>query len=391
MGIGSRTAPSHGELLALLRSRGPTTRRELLELTTLSRSTLVERLETLQRLQLVRQARGDKVATGRPPALLEFDEGSRRVLAVDLGAVHAVLALTDLSARLLATQTIPIRLAGDPTDVLETVLRAATTLTAAHGAGPEGLLGVGVGFPGLTGRSPGTIEAPAVLAHWDGIRAAEAFESAFGARTMLVNDAHALAYGEYLADGRRRTLLVVKVATGIGAGLIVNGRLHLGDSNGAGQFGHMRVPGLTQRCDCGQHGCLATVASGRALLRRLAPHAITSLDEIADAARAGHPQSVAALREAGQAVGVVLAGVATMVDPGAILFGGKLGHLEPFLEAVRSAISTLTYPRTARHVHVGPTVLGEESAVTGLAALIVDSQLDVSGVDALVASRVRSP
>lgn len=387
MGAGSRTAPSHGELLHLMRRHGPMTRRQLLQRTALSRSTLVERLQTLQALQLVRQVKGDRVSAGRPPSQVEFDDASRRVLAVDLGAVHAVLALTDLSARILATQVIPVQLAGRPDDVLETVLDATTSLLAAQGAGPEGLLGVGVGFPGLTGRSPGAIEAPAVLAHWDGIRAADTFERAFGARALLVNDAHALAYGEYLADGRRRTLLVVKVATGIGAGLVVDGRLHRGDSNGAGQFGHIRVPGQTRRCNCGQRGCLATVASGRALLRRLAPYAITSLDELAEAATSEHAPTVAALSEAGQAVGVVLAGVATMIDPGAILFGGQLGHLPPFLDAVRSAIGTLTYPRTAREVYVGPTVLGDESAVTGLAALIVDTQLDAAGVDALVVSR----
>jgi predicted NBD/HSP70 family sugar kinase len=207
---------------------------------------------------------------------------------------------------------------------------------------------------------------------------------------LLLNDAHALAYGEHLADGRRRTVIAVKVGTGIGAGLVVDGRLHQGDSHGAGQFGHMRVPGLDGACSCGQRGCLATVASGRAMLRRLAPQGITTLDEIVDAVAAGDAGAVATLHRAGDAVGAVLSGVATMVDPGAILLGGPLGTLAPFLESARARIATLTYSRTAREIHVGAAVLGDTATVTGLAALLVDSHLSATAVDALVATREAS-
>jgi glucokinase len=379
-------ALTHGELLDLLRRRGPTTRRDLLALSRLSRSTLVERLDTLQRLHLVRAGARRSGANGRPPVMLEFDDSSRTILAIDLGASHAVVALTDLSARVLGVKRLSVDLSGRPKRVLNRVVKAAWSMVEQHGAGSHGLLGVGLSFPGLAAHEPGTIEAPAVLAHWDGVRAGDLLGTAFGAPVTVVNDAHAMAYGEYLADGRRRTLLTVKVATGIGAGLVVDGRLHWGDSHGAGQFGHMRVPGLEERCACGQRGCLATVASGRALLRRLESDDIRTLEDLARAAEHGHAPALSALRESGRAMGVVLSGVATMLDPGAILFGGPLGHLEPFLSAVRTEIQELTYARTARGIDIGPTVLGDESAVIGLAGLIVDTQLDAKGVDRLVAA-----
>jgi predicted NBD/HSP70 family sugar kinase len=376
---------THGELLDLLRRRGPTTRADLLTLTHLSRSTLVERLDSLQRLHLVREGKRRSTVNGRPPVLLEFDHASRVTLAIDLGATHAVVALTDLSARVLALRRLRIDLSRRPQRVLATVIRAATALLAGD-AGGRGLLGVALSFPGLVGRSPGTIEAPAVLAHWDGLPGGDLLTEAFNVPSLLLNDAHAMAYGDYLADGRRRTLLGVKVATGIGAGLVVDGHLHLGDSHGAGQFGHMRVPGLDEECTCGQRGCLATVASGRALLRRLAPEGIDSVEALARAAVAGHGPTLAALEEAGRAVGTVLSGVATMIDPGVILFGGTLGTLQPFLDRARDEIRAMTYPRTARHIEIGPSILGEEAVVTGLAALVVDTQLDPRGVDRLVAA-----
>lgn len=377
---------THGELLGLLRRLGPTTRRDLLAISRLSRSTLVERLDTLQRLHLVREGERRSGAHGRPPVMLEFDDSSRTVLAIDVGVTHAVVALTDLSGRMLGLRRLDVDLSGRPRPVLTRVLRTAADMVERHGAGSQGLLGVGMSFPGLAGQVPGTIEAPAVLAHWDGMRAGDLLEERFGVPSTVVNDAHAMAYGEYLADGRRRTLLTVKVATGIGAGLVVDGRLHRGDSQGAGQFGHMRVPGLDEPCACGQRGCLATIASGRALLRRLAQYRITSLDDIAGAVEQGHEPTVTALREGGRAMGVVLSGVATMIDPGAILFGGSLGPLEPFLTAVRGEIQHLTYARTARGIEIGPTVLGDGSAVTGIAGLIVDGRLDAAGVDRMVAA-----
>jgi predicted NBD/HSP70 family sugar kinase len=382
----SAVPPTHGELLDLLRRRGPTTRRDLLALTHLSRSTLVERLDSLQRLHLVREGERRSAINGRPPVMLEFDHGSRATLAIDLGATHAVVALTDLSAAILAIRRLRIDLSGRPRRVLSRVIRAATAMLEHHDPGADGLLGVALSFPGLVGRSPGTIEAPAVLAHWDGVPGGDILTEAFGVPSLLLNDAHAMAYGDYLADGRRRTLLGVKVATGIGAGLVVDGHLHLGDSRGAGQFGHMRVPGLDEPCTCGQRGCLATVASGRALLRRLEPEGIDSLEALARAAGTGHGPTLVALEEAGRAVGTVLSGVATMIDPGVILLGGSLGTLEPFLDTVRHEIKALTYARTARHIEIGPSILGDEAVVTGLAALVVDTQLDVRGVDRLVAA-----
>jgi predicted NBD/HSP70 family sugar kinase len=318
--------------------------------------------------------------------MLEFDGSSRTTLAIDLDATHAVVALTDLSCGILATRRLPVDLTRRPERVLATLVRAATGMLKGNGPGALGLLGVGLSFPGIVGHSPGTIEAPAVLGHWDGVRAGGNLTAAFGVPSMIVNDAHAMAYGDHLADGRRRTVLFVKVATGIGAGLVINGHLHLGDSHGAGQVGHMRVPGLDAPCTCGQRGCLATVASGRALLRRLAPHGIDSVDAIAQAAGEGHAPTLAAIEEAGSAVGTVVSGVATMIDPGVILFGGTLGSLEPFLDTARREILGLTYPRTARHTEIGPSILGEDAVVTGLAALVVDTLLDAHSVDRLVAA-----
>lgn len=362
------------------------TRRELLDVTGLSRTTLVERIDALRAARLVREGQRRTGAGGRPPTGLEFDDASGAVLAVDVGAVHVTYAVTDLSARLVALRRRPVDLDGPPDAVLAEVVADARRMLDDHRPADSRLLGVGVGFPGLPGPDGCHVEAPAVLRHWDGVAVTGPFATAFGVPVRLVNDAHAMAYGEFLADGRRRSLLVVKVATGIGAGLVLDGLLHLGDSRGAGQFGHMRVPDHAARCTCGKRGCLATLASGRALLRSLRPTGLRSLDDLVAAAGRGDPAVVAALRTAGDAVGRVLAGVVTMVDPGAVLLGGPLGSLDPFVSATRRQIKALAYARTARAVEVRRTSLGEQSGVTGLAMLVVDRALVPEAVDELIGS-----
>lgn len=373
---------SPGELLDLIRREGPTTRGELLATTGLSRATLWQRIDGLRRLQLVRESATRSSTGGRPARLLQFDDTSRAVLVADLGASHATIAVTDLSSRRLALDRQPLDLRPGPRAVLPRVLRIAGNLLASLPPADRGLLGIGVSFPGIAAPVRHTIEAPAVLRDWDGVALPDRFTKRFGAPALLVNDAHAMAYGEHLADDRRRSLIVVKAATGIGAGLIVDGRLHRGDSMGAGQIGHMRLPGARERCLCGETGCLATVASGRALLRAL-PGAAT-LADVGAAVEAGDQTAVRAVRRAGDAVGVVLSGIVTALDPGAVLFGGILGRLDVFIDAARRQIEGHAYARTSRHVQVGPTVLGEESAVAGLAGLVVDSRLAAAAVDTLV-------
>lgn len=372
---------SHGDLVDLLRHGGPTTRGELLDATGLSRATLGQRIDTLRALRLVREDHRRGSTGGRPAGLLEFDDQSRQVLVADLGASHAALAVTDLSTRRLAVARGPLDLRDGPGAVLPRVLERARRLVASLPPAEQGLLGVGIGFPGLPDPGRGLLEAPAVLRDWDGVALESTFSEAFAVPAVLVNDAHAMAYGEHLAGGRQRTMLVVKAATGIGAGLVVDGALHRGVSQGAGQIGHMRLPGATQRCLCGESGCLATVASGRALLRQLG---VSSLEEVTSAVEAGDDAAVSAVRAAGHAVGTVLAGIVTAIDPGAVVFGGIIGRLDIFIDAARAEIETHAYARTVRHVQVGPSVLGEDSGVVGLSGLVVDTLLSPPAVESLV-------
>lgn len=385
-------ATSYGALLALLRARGPMTRRQLLDATGVARATLVERLDTLGTLKLVRQGELHASTGGRPAVAVEFDDTSRVVLAADVGATHATFALTDLSGRRLVVRKERLDVHSGPEVVIDRVVTRGRELLADSPYSAHPLLGAGIGIPAPIGSDDATVNEAPMIPEWAGTRVADVISRALGVPVIAANDANAMAYGEYLArsaaSGRSRgPLLVVKVSTGLGAGLVLDGKLHRGNSGAASELGHVRKPGSRRLCTCGERGCLGSVAAGWALLARLPRGRVRTLDDIVALTKQGDRQVLAAVRESAEAVGEVLAGAVTMIDPEAVLFGGILGRLPAYVEAVRGPLLKHIRRDAASRLEIGTTALGEESAVAGLAGLVINTILAPDAVDAM-ATRV---
>lgn len=385
---------SPAAVLDLLRKNGPLTRAELLERTGMARSTLVEKVEVLRRHRLIRDAEVRRGTGGRPATALAFDGTGRHLLVVDLGATHATLALANLHVRLLAVHRERLDTLAGPHTVLPAVAAAARALigdAAAGGVARRELLGVGVGFPGPVAADRATLEEQTMMRGWDGADLAGVLGAEFGVGVLVENDANAMAFGEHVAAvaaGARRheSLLVVKVSTGIGAGLIVDGALHRGVSGGAGEIGHVRLDGETTPCTCGARGCLGAVASGRALLASLRGRGARRLSDVVRQVNAGDSRALTAVALAGARMGAVLANVVTMVDPDAVLLGGEIGRLPAFVAAVRGPLFEMVPARTARRLRLDRTMLADDSAITGLAGLVVDARLASDSVHALLES-----
>src|SRR5829696_7552111 len=387
-----RTGPtSPAAVLDVLRHSGPLTRAELLQRTGMARSTLVEKVEVLRRHQLVRDAEVRRGTGGRPATALAFDGTCRHVLVLDLGATHATLALADLHLRLLAVRREHLDTLAGPVAVLPALVTAARALVAgaaAAGVPAQPLLGVGVGFPGPVAPDRARLDEQTMMRNWDGTDLAGALRAEFGVDVLVENDANAMAFGEHVAAvargvPRHESLLVVKVSTGIGAGLIVDGALHRGASGGAGEIGHVRLEGEKAQCTCGARGCLGAVASGRALLAELDGRR----GRLADLVRSvghGDPAALVAVSAAGAKVGAVLANAVTMVDPDAVLLGGEVGRLPAFVAAVRRPLFAGIPARTARRLRLGRTMLADDSGITGLAGLVVDACLAPPAVQAML-------
>ncbi|MFF5402478.1 ROK family protein [Streptomyces misionensis] len=372
-----------GDLLELVRRGRAVTRGALQEATGLSRATVGQRLDRLFRAGWLREGAGGPVGSplgGRPSITLEFDGSHAVVLAADLDTRHARAAVLSLTGELLAEHSGTLVLEDGPEPVLAELGRWFGTLLEKAGRRAGEVCGIGLAVPGPVDSETGRVVQPPMMPGWDGYditgRLSRAFTEHTGAAPVPVlvdNDANLMAYGEQRAGHPGcAAFVLVKVSTGIGAGVVVDGSIYRGVDGGAGDIGHIRV-GTDALCRCGSYGCLAAVASGGAVARRLAASGVpaASGSDVRELLAAGHPEAAALAREAGRRVGDVLATVVTLLNPGVLMIAGDLAGT-PFLTGVRELLYQRALPRSTAHLDVVTSRLGERAGLIGAGALVVE-------------------
>ncbi|MEU3986430.1 ROK family protein [Streptomyces sp. NPDC026672] len=372
-----------GDLLELVRSGRATTRGALQQATGLSRATVGHRLDRLFRAGWLREGAGGPVDSplgGRPSITLEFDGSHALVLAADLDTRHARAALLGLTGDVLAERSGTLVVEEGPEAVLGELGRWFAELLAGTGRGADEVCGIGLAVPGPVDSETGRVVQPPIMPGWDGYdirgRLSRAFTEHTGAPALPVlvdNDANLMAYGEQRTGYPDCSAFVlVKVSTGIGAGVVVNGSVFRGIDGGAGDIGHIRV-GAEALCRCGSYGCLAAVASGGAVARRLAESGVpaASGSDVRALLAAGHPEATGLAREAGRRVGDVLATVVTLLNPGVLMIAGDLAGT-PFVTGVRELLYQRALPRSTARLEVVTSRLGERAGLVGAGALVVE-------------------
>ncbi|MFF6999170.1 ROK family protein [Streptomyces sp. NPDC008313] len=376
-----------GDLLDLVRSGRATTRGALREATGLSRATIGQRLDRLFRAGWLREGAGGPVDSpqgGRPSIILEFDDGHAVVLAADLDTRHARAAVLTLTGEILAERHGVLLVEDGPVAVLGALGGWFAGLLEQAGRRADTVCGIGLGVPGPVDRDTGRVVQPPIMPGWDGHDIAGTLARAFAGAApggaadvpvLVENDADVMAYGEQRAGYPDCSAFVlVKVSTGIGAGVVVDGALYRGVDGGAGDLGHIRVPaGAEARCRCGSYGCLAAVAGGGAVAGLLTAAGVpaASGSDVRELLAAGHPAATALARDAGRHVGEVLATVVSLLNPGVLMIAGDLAGT-PFLTGVRELLYQRALPRSTARLDVVAARLGDRSALIGAAALVVD-------------------
>ncbi|MEU6380420.1 ROK family protein [Streptomyces sp. NPDC046909] len=381
--MSGRTQASAGDLLELVRSGRATTRGALQQATGLSRATVGQRLDRLFRAGWLREGAGGPVDSplgGRPSITLEFDDAHAVVLAADLDTRHARAAVLSLTGELLAEHSGTLVIEDGPDAVLGELGRWFAELLekAGHRAGE--VCGIGLAVPGPVDSDSGRVVQPPMMPGWDGYdirghltRSFAEHTGATGVPVLVDNDANLMAYGEQRTSyADCSAFVLVKVSTGIGAGVVVGGSIYRGIDGGAGDIGHIRV-GAEALCRCGSYGCLAAVASGGAVARQLAETGVpaASGSDVRDLLTSGHPEAAALARDAGRQVGDVLATVVTLLNPGVLMIAGDLAGT-PFLTGVRELLYQRALPRSTAHLDVVTSRLGERAGLVGAGALVVE-------------------
>ncbi|WP_405520804.1 ROK family protein [Streptomyces canus] len=380
-----RSQTGAGDLLELVRSGRAVTRGALQQATGLSRATVGQRLDRLFRAGWLREGAGGPVDSplgGRPSITLEFDDDHAVVLAADLETRHARACVLSLSGEILAEHSGTLVIEDGPDAVLGELGRWFAELLEKAGHRAEEVCGIGLAVPGPVDLESGRVVQPPIMPGWDGYDIRGRLSGAFTEHTgtgpvpvLVDNDANLMAYGEQrTAYPDCSAFVLVKVSTGIGAGVVVDGSVYRGIDGGAGDLGHIRVPaGAEALCRCGSYGCLAAVASGGAVARRLAATGVpaASGSDVRDLLASGHPEAAALAREAGRQVGDVLATVVTLLNPGVLMIAGDLAGT-PFLTGVRELLYQRALPRSTARLEVVTSRLGERAGLIGAGALVVE-------------------
>jgi predicted NBD/HSP70 family sugar kinase len=373
-----------GDILGLIR-QGELTRGDVLEATGLSRMTLTQRLDSLFGAGLIVEGSTTGATGGRRRRSLAFNTSQSHVLVAAIETTHTRIAVTDLGGTVLGEDSIDVSVDDGPSEVLDRIVHAMGALLSRLDLGPGDLCGMGLSLPGPVDPETGRPSQPPILPGWDAYPIAEHLQTALpGVPVLTANDADAAAMGEYAAAHREaRSLLLVKVSTGIGTGIVIDGRSYTGVDGGAGDIGHVRVsPGSDARCQCGMVGCLAAVASGRAVAAELTSRGLPAASgrEVRELLRAGNAEAASLTQQAGRHIGEVMATVVCLINPEVVLVGGALASAS-LLAGMRETLYRLALPRATRHMALQLGSLGEEAAVVGLTRLVVDQQFAPAAVN----------
>jgi predicted NBD/HSP70 family sugar kinase len=385
-----------GELLQHLRDGAPRTRSELAAVTGLGRSTIAQRVDALLASSLVGPA-GEAMSTGgRPPAQFAFNPAARIVLAADVGATHVHLGVTDLAATVLAEEVADLDVALGPEKVLRWVLEHGRRLVRAAGRRMQDLAAVGVGLPGPVEHATGRPTNPPIMPGWDGFDVPGYVRAALGSGrgrgdvdVVVDNDVNIMALGERrIGFPGVDHLMFVKVATGIGSGIISDGALRRGAQGAAGDLGHVQVPHDVEAvCRCGNVGCLEAVASGAAIAARLRAEGVdaTSSQEVVALVRSGSVLASGLVREAGRTIGEVLATAVSLLNPSVIVIGGSVAEAgDALLAGVREVVYRRSLPLATAQLRIVQSTSGDRAGIIGAAAMAIDEVLAPAAVDAYV-------
>jgi len=365
-------------LLWLVASGQATSRMELARVLALPQSTVSVRVQALCDVGVLTERGEGRSQGGRRPRLLAVNPRFGHVWTADFGSRHVRIGALDIAGNLLCVEERALNIDNDPETVLGEFSSVVHELAERNDC-PGQWLGIGVGLPGPVDVVAGTVTLPSRMPGWRGFPVRAALSKHFDRPVVVDNDANLLALGEACGSAPNGTLVVVKAGTGIGSGLIINGRLHRGRGGVAGDISHVRIAaGGDLPCSCGNRGCLETVASGAALVAQLTEQGVAVADtaEVMAAAEDGHPAVTTAVRRAGLHLGEVLATVVNFGNPDAVLLGGVLSGSEAFVAALRGALYERCLPLATRELRIERVRAGANAGLFGAGALVLDEVFD---------------
>lgn len=389
------------EVLQLVWRERRISRAEIARRKALSRSTVSIIVAELLALGLVEEVGAGESRGGRPAIVLQFDDDAATILGVDLGATHVGVTLTNLRGSVLAWEHRDHPVRDDPTGALALVNTLAERCLESSRGSRRLLAGIGIGVPSPVDPARPDHLNDVVVPRWKDVAVGEGLRTRFRVPVLVDNDANLGALAERWWGAARDVddFAYIKLATGVGAGFFIGGRVYRGASGIAGEVGHLSVDPGGQRCVCGLRGCLVTevgapalVRKARALLKEHPRSALAGRDfgitAIEDAALSGDALALEVVRETAERLGVAVAGLLNLLNPSLVVMGGGLARVgDLLLDPLRRAVRARTLATSVEVSRIVTSELGARAVAIGAATLLLQRALSDPRQFAAAASR----
>ncbi len=371
-------------VLDLIRfTSGGISRAELAQRMDLSRAAMTAIVNDLLETDVIRETEARSSHSGRPPIILEINPSRGHVIGIDMGASHLTIALADFTAQIVDEIEISFDVAQGPEPSLAQAEMLLFELLEKNDMRLDQIHAIGLGVPGPIVSEAGLVIAPPIMPGWDGYPIRKSLEHKWGRPVSLNNDAELGVLGEwaYGAGRGENDLAFIKVGSGIGAGLLLNGQIYHGATGSAGEIGHLTIEENGPLCDCGNTGCLEALAGGKAIARQakeavergqrtllanMGPVEELTARDVAAAARRGDLVSQQIIAQAGSWLGIAIAGMVNIFNPRMVIVGGGVSQMgDLLLQPIRDAVHRRSLPAAAQTVKINTAVLRRRSSSMG--------------------------
>jgi glucokinase-like ROK family protein len=371
--------------LNLIRERGSITRTELMELTELSAPTISSLVNFLISAGFVEEKGSAASSGGRRPNLLHFNYDARHAVGVDMGATHVNVVCMNLAGQVKSHQSRRMDIVNLPRQTLDNIIEMVHEVITESQVPMDEILGLGLTVPAPLN----TITSGTFLTHympsWKGISPIQELGKVFSMPLYLENDANAGALAEKWWGSARKcdTIVFVKLGTGVGSGLIIGNEIYRGFSGTAGEIGHTTIETMGRRCRCGNQGCMESYVGLPGILMDarlgLAEDAswVGSLDnltvqQVIEAARRGNQFCQQLIQTAGRYLGIGLANLVNIMNPGMLVLGGELAEAGDFLvEPMVTSMLNRSIPFEKHMEKIVMSELGQDAVAIGAATLAI--------------------
>ncbi|MEK3952182.1 ROK family protein [Psychrobacillus sp. FSL K6-1464] len=369
-------------VLDKIKYNSPISRASVASQVGLNKGTVSSLVNDLLEEHLIYESGPGESSGGRRPVMLLFNEKAGYSIGIDLGVNYLLGVLTDLNGNIHTEKQITFKNLNYE-EIEIKLFETIEYLLKSTPESPHGVIGIGVGVPGIVDKDDNILLAPNL--NWRNINLKEVLEERYSLPIIIENEANAGAYGEknFGAGKDFENVIYVSAGIGIGVGLILNDSLYKGSNGFSGELGHMTIQAGGAKCRCGNEGCWELYASEQALVRQAEkldiPSDMQDLEGLVTLAESGNDEIIALFEQTGDYLGIGINNIINIFNPQQVIIGNRLAYSEKWLKySLNKRISNQALWFQQNDLQIDFSELSTRSTALGVAAFSIENFLSVS-------------